>query len=174
MGEQLARIVDLEALESSAGPRGRHAIEVPSGWEGSEIDVAVPTRVACARCDGGGCDACGRRGGHRIPGDITARTLRVRLPQTLGDGVVLRFVDPFHALADVGDGAPLAQLLLEMRRGSAASAGVTRVRVTIVPSTPMRLSVPPPMPTSKLGARIAAVATVAIALATLVALVAGR
>jgi hypothetical protein len=170
MGEHLARIVDQEALESSAGPRGRHAIEVPSSWEGSEIDVAVPTRVACARCDGGGCDTCGRRGGHRIPGDIAERTLRVRLPQTLGEGVVLRVVDPFHARPDVGADAPLEQLLLVMRRGCAASAGVTRVRVTIVPSTPM----PRPMPAAKLGARIAAVATVAIALATLVALVAGR
>lgn len=167
MGEQLARIVDLEALDSSVGARARHAIEVPAGWEGAEIEVAVPARVTCARCDGGGCDACGRRGGYRLPGDGAARTVRLRLPQTLGDGgVVLRVVDPFHALLDAEDGARLEQLWLETRRGAAASAGVTRIVVTIVPSRPL--------PTAKLGARVAAAAMVALALAALVALVAGR
>jgi hypothetical protein len=79
---------------------------------------------------------------------------------------VLRVVDPFRTACDAGDGASLEQLWLETRRGAAASAGVTRVHVAIVRSTPL--------PTAKLGARVAAAAMIALALAALVALVAGR
>src|SRR5689334_18406197 len=110
MAQALGRVVDSSALDTCAEPRGRHAIEIPPAWIGAEILVAVPSRVICARCDGGGCDGCNRRGGHRINGDEEARSVRVKLPRVMDGGVVLRIVRPFGPT----DGA-IAQLHLETR-----------------------------------------------------------
>lgn len=119
MAQALGRVVDTSALDSCAEPRGRHAIVVPVEWVGAEILIAVPTRIVCARCDGGGCDGCRRRGGHRIDGDAEARAIRVRLPRSMEGVVVLRIVRPFgHA-----EGA-IAQLHVEARVGPGASGGV--------------------------------------------------
>lgn len=119
MAQALGRVVDSSALDACAEPRGRHAIEIPVEWIGAEVLVAVPARIVCARCDGGGCDGCRKRGGHRIEGDEEARALRIRLPRTMDGVVVLRLVRPFgHA-----EGA-IAQLHLETRIGAGASAGV--------------------------------------------------
>ena len=148
MGETLARVVDTDSLASCAGPRGRITIEVPEAWQGAEIDVAVPSRVPCARCDGGGCDGCERRGGYRIPGDAAFRTLRITLPKEIGDGVILRFVEPFLPQ----DGAPLAQLLVEARCGQNASTCVTRV------PAPMLIQAPQKAPFRVKPAALAAVA----------------
>jgi hypothetical protein len=119
MAQALGRVVDSSALDTCGRSRGRHTIEVPQAWIGAEILVAIPSRVVCARCDGGGCDGCGRRGGHRIEGDASARSLRVRLPRAIDSVVVLRIARPFGD----ADGA-IAQLHLETRIGSGASAGV--------------------------------------------------
>ena len=119
MAQALGRVVDTSALDECAEPRGKHAIEIPVAWIGAEILVAVPPRIVCARCDGGGCDGCRRRGGHRIDGDEQARAIRVKLPLVMDGVVVLRLVRPFgHA-----DGS-IAQLHLETRVGRDASTGV--------------------------------------------------
>ncbi|WP_437765081.1 hypothetical protein WMF27_31850 [Sorangium sp. So ce281] len=120
---ELAQLIDRDGLDASDGSRGRLAIAVPAAWarDGADIEIAVPARVTCARCDGGGCDSCARSGAHRAPADIAARTLRLRLPPDLGGGVTLRLVRPF------GEHAPLDQLLVELREDSAASPGVRRV-----------------------------------------------
>ncbi|WP_437587125.1 hypothetical protein [Sorangium sp. So ce1000] len=120
---ELAQLIDREGLDASDGSRGRVAIAVPAAWarDGADIEIAVPARVACARCDGGGCDSCARSGAHRAPTELAARTLRLRLPPDLTGGVTLRLVRPF------GEHAPLDQLLVELREGDAASPGVLRV-----------------------------------------------
>lgn len=119
MAQALGRVVDSSALDACAEPRGRHAIEIPVEWVGAEISVAVPPRIVCARCDGGGCDGCRRRGGHRIEGDEQARAVRVTLPREMNDAIVLRVVRPFgHAEGSI------AQLHLEARVGRGASSGV--------------------------------------------------
>jgi hypothetical protein len=40
------------------------SIEVPVRWfvVGATLQVSLPRLLSCARCDGGGCDACERRG----------------------------------------------------------------------------------------------------------------
>jgi hypothetical protein len=168
VGETLGRILDPGALDACTGPHGRLAIEVPRSWEGDEIDVAVPPRVACARCEGGGCDACERRGGHRIPGEVEERTVRLRLPSTLGQGVVLRLVRPFE-----GAEAPwLEQLLIEARPGPRPSANVTRI-----PAPPPELALAHPTALTPLHdprARRLAFALAALAAALLAALAAYR
>jgi len=173
MGEALSRVLDPAALDACDKPRGRHVIEVPPGWAGAVIEVVIPARVTCARCDGGGCDGCGRRGGHRVPGDPTARLVRVRLPSEMEDGVMLRILRPFGE-----DGAGIAQLHLEARAGAAASTGVTWCEAA-VPEEESCIEraerVEPRVTASPFGARkAAAYATIAVALAALVAFAVGR
>ncbi|MBI4954871.1 MAG: hypothetical protein HY908_22810 [Myxococcales bacterium] len=64
---ELARLVDRAALDEAPGPRGRLRVTVPESWLAtpSELEIRVPARLTCARCDGGGCDACGRSGAVR-------------------------------------------------------------------------------------------------------------
>lgn len=117
---ELGQIVDPEALSASAGARGRVRIEVPAAWlaEGSELELAAPTKIACDRCAGGGCDACGRSGALRAP--ETARAVRLQVPAGSTGGVALRIVRPF------GDEAAIEQLIIEVRAGASPSPGVVR------------------------------------------------
>ncbi|XXY52994.1 hypothetical protein WME91_17860 [Sorangium sp. So ce269] len=117
---ELGQLIDREDLDASDGARGRLSITVPTAWArgGADIEIAVPARVTCARCDGGGCDSCARSGAHRAPEEVAARTLRLRLPPDLTGCVTLRLVRPF------GEHAPLDQLLVDVRADSAASPGV--------------------------------------------------
>jgi hypothetical protein len=119
MAQALGRVVNVAALDECSEPRGRHAIEIPVAWVGAEISVAVPARLVCARCDGGGCDGCKRRGGFRVDGDEEARAVRVQLPLVMRETVVLRIVHPFGA----AEGS-IRQLHLEARVGLQASSGV--------------------------------------------------
>jgi hypothetical protein len=113
---KLARVLDPEELDRAEGARGRLVVEVPDAWlaGGDTIEVVVPPRVACARCDGGGCDACGRSGALRLPEDEAARTLRLSLPTT-AEASIVRLVRP------LGPDAGLEQLWLELRAADEAS-----------------------------------------------------
>lgn len=119
MGEALSRILDPSALDACDKPRGRLVIEVPAHFAGAEIDIVLPPRVTCARCDGGGCDGCGRRGGHRLSGEPEARVVRVTLPLALEGGALLRIVRPLEGEAAIH------QLLVEARLAENASPSVT-------------------------------------------------
>ena len=94
---------------------------MPESWlgEDAEIDVAVPSRLVCARCDGGGCDGCARSGALRAPDAAEARKVRLRLPAALGAAV--RLVQPF------GEAFPIEQLIVELRAAETPSAGVQQV-----------------------------------------------
>jgi hypothetical protein len=123
--QDLAQVVDLEALEGSAGARGRLRIAVPESWEaGDELIVVAPARVVCDRCDGGGCDGCNRSGALRTPEEPSARALHVQLPDLAGRTAAVRLVRPF------GEASTVEQLIVELSRapeGTGAPAGVTRV-----------------------------------------------
>lgn len=112
----LGKLLDREALDADEGPRARARITVPAGWAdgASIVEIALPRALACARCDGGGCDGCGRSGALRGPASEAARVVRVRLPKGLGAGVTVRLAEPF------GRGSAIAQLWLEVRPGEAA------------------------------------------------------
>lgn len=96
-------------------------LTVPSSWaeEGATLRVLVPRRLACARCDGGGCDGCERSGAYRLP--ERAAELTLELPAGSGSGVALRLEDPFS-----GQG-PVEQLIVEIRVGPTTSDGVHRI-----------------------------------------------
>jgi hypothetical protein len=46
------------------GPDVLHNVEVPIEWleEGASVSIVLPRLLNCARCEGGGCDVCGRKG----------------------------------------------------------------------------------------------------------------
>lgn len=58
----LARVTN--DIDEPRGPDVQHAIEVPMEWleEGATVSFVLPRLLTCARCEGGGCDACGRKG----------------------------------------------------------------------------------------------------------------
>jgi hypothetical protein len=110
----LARVT--EDLEQPRGPDVLHAVEVPISWfaEGACIEVRLPRLLSCARCEGGGCDLCGRRGAFEqaasgAPSEI-AVTLPAQAPEATGP-VRLRL--PAHgARAAEDSGLPNGHLLL--------------------------------------------------------------
>lgn len=110
----------LERDDLADGPRGRLTVDVLETWldAGSAFEIVVPTRLACARCEGGGCDACGRSGAIRISGDEGERRIRITLSES-ARGV--RLVRP------LGADAGLDQLIVELRPAAVPSNFCRRV-----------------------------------------------
>lgn len=105
---ELARILDPSELDAVDGPHGKMSLVLSASELGAPIAVVVPSRLVCGRCDGGGCDGCGRSGAVRLELDEEQRTTHVALPKDARD-VRVRLVRP------LGDDAGLAQLTLEVR-----------------------------------------------------------
>jgi hypothetical protein len=120
--QELGKVLDRDELATSEGPRALLRVEAPSDWleAGGEVSVETPARLTCARCEGGGCDACNRSGALAAPSEIEARRIWATLPPESSAGVALRLVRPF------GDDASIDQLILEVRPG-AASRGLALV-----------------------------------------------
>jgi len=109
------------------GPRGPDAlceISVPAGWfaQGQRIQVDVPARLACASCEGGGCDACGRSGALDVP--KAEELLEVTLPAT-SEGGALRVRLAGLGAEGTEPGAPRGHLILSVRVGDRASRSVS-------------------------------------------------
>lgn len=117
-------MINPAALESAAGLRVRLEVEIPTTWKDAKIFVELPRRLVCARCEGGGCDNCGRRGGVRLDEAHVGTQIVVPLPKELGDklgdAVEIRLPEPF------GPDGPVNQLFMRVRRGMRATAGVHR------------------------------------------------
>lgn len=154
----LGQVLDPRALDEGTGARGRLCLEVPTDWlaAGCRIAILAPRRLACARCDGGGCDACGKSGVLRAPDAADDRRLEITLPGTHHDAVALRLADPFG-------GGLVEQLIVEIRVG-VASACVTRIPDPLPPPGAAALAVLPWR-----GFLVAALATAAAILAALLA-----
>lgn len=120
---ELGRVFDRAALDTDEGPRAKARISVPPAWcdDTVLVEVTLPRTLPCARCEGGGCDSCGRSGALRGPKNEADRRVRVRLPQNLGDGVAMRIADPF------GKGGAVAQLWIEVRPSDEPSREVRRL-----------------------------------------------
>ena len=104
----------LERDELTTGPHGRLTVDVLDAWlpPGTVLEVVVPGRLACARCEGGGCDACGKSGAIRLAGDEQERSLRITLSESARR---VRLVRP------LGEDAGLDQLVVELRPAAVPS-----------------------------------------------------
>jgi len=76
----LARVT--QDLDEPRGPDVACSIEVPEAWflVGATLQIALPRLLSCARCDGGGCDACERRGAFEQQAAGIASEVAVVLP----------------------------------------------------------------------------------------------
>jgi hypothetical protein len=129
--DSLGRVTDPSALEACARARARLRVEVPAAWleEGAAIELTAPARLCCARCDGGGCDGCGRSGVLRAPAEEGDRRIEALVPALAGRaGVALRIPEPF------GPEHPIAQIVLEICAAEGASAGVRRMAAAPLPA----------------------------------------
>lgn len=103
-------------------------VTVPPDWAEGDIEIAVPHRLRCEACDGGGCDACKRSGAIAVDAPDEARKVSLRLPAGLDRGALVRLVTPFGEAVDV------AMLIVELRIGSAPSPHVRRVYAPLAPA----------------------------------------
>jgi hypothetical protein len=122
VSEPLAKIS--LAVDGPRGPDVECEITVPADWfmEGRRIEVDLPSRLACASCAGGGCDACGRRGAFDVPkADVP---LELTLP--LAEGSPARFRVRIPGLGAPAADPELARghLILSVRVGDLPSRGV--------------------------------------------------
>ena len=119
--DDLLRILDPDALdERTSEPRGRASIVVPTAWlrEGARLQLELPSKLRCDVCDGGGCDACARSGGYRLPDE--RGKVALTLPRVTDDVLALRVTNP------LGDVSPTL-LVVRVAAGLEPSAGVTYV-----------------------------------------------
>jgi hypothetical protein len=69
-------------LDEPRGPDVACSIEVPRAWfeQGATLQLQLPRLLNCARCNGGGCDACQRRGAFEQESAGIAKEVAVGLP----------------------------------------------------------------------------------------------
>ncbi len=150
MPKPLARVTDVAALEATTGACGRLELAVPEGWAATSVTLAIeaPRLLSCERCQGGGCDRCGKSGALRAPAAAAARRLELTLPAGVKEGTLVRIPWPFGDEREAegereqqGD-LVIEQLIVVVRFAATPSRGVHRALVPAVAATTK--SGPPP------------------------------
>jgi hypothetical protein len=122
----LGRVLLDDELTGPRGPDGRLRLRVPAEWlsEGARIELELPRMLACAGCDGGGCDGCGRSGAIETRGRRElAELLEIELPCST-QSVPLRL----PRRGGLGEGElGRGLLLLTVSAGDPPSEGLTRL-----------------------------------------------
>ena len=149
MSEVLARVTT-RTLDVPRGPDVVHRIRVPRAWleAGEVVEFELPRNLACAACEGGGCDICERAGAITLRGRAELpELLRVTLParprESNGEvrGVVIRIPEQGGLPPEHGEVLPRGLLLLRVELAEAPDPGVSRVVPTASPpSSLQRLS----------------------------------
>jgi len=109
----LARVT--QDLDEPRGPDVACSIEVPENWfwVGATLQIALPRLLSCARCDGGGCDACERRGAFEQAAAGMASEVAVVLPVLQPERcVAVRLRLPALGARAADQGLPAGHLLL--------------------------------------------------------------
>jgi hypothetical protein len=102
--------------EEARGPDVLSSVEVPARWlaEGATVEIRLPRLLPCARCEGGGCDVCQRKGAFERDPLAAPGELLVSLPRQAegaSNRVCLRL--PGYGARGGGDAElPLGHLLL--------------------------------------------------------------
>jgi hypothetical protein len=121
-------------LEGPRGPDVLHEIHVPAEWalSGVRIRVEVPRRLACAVCEGGGCDRCGRSGAFEVP---DGEPLEFTLPSAGESSAGVRVRFPGLGAVGTEPAEARGQLVLSVRVGDQPSRGVAALRDEPVKAT---------------------------------------
>jgi hypothetical protein len=117
------------------GPDVLLSVEVPMEWleEGASVSLVLPRLLTCARCEGGGCDVCGRKGAFERAGD--EGSVRISLPRPSGGAPsAVRLRLPGYG-ARGNPALPLGHLILtvvprDAAFGWAPASNVQRVEVS--------------------------------------------
>ena len=115
------------------------SIEVPAAWfeVGATLQISLPRLLSCARCDGGGCDACGRRGAFEQHSSGIANEVAIVLPiQPAGSSTAVRLRLPaLGARAPAETELPPGHLLLTVvpRRAEAGWSPAAHVQALDLP-----------------------------------------
>jgi hypothetical protein len=134
-GVRLGRVTT-GSLDLPRGPDVAHRVRVPSSWldEGATIELELPRNLACASCNGGGCDACQRAGAVTLRArEDPAEVLAVTLPRrgdsaelaAAGRGVMLRI--PERGGVSQREGSVRGLLMLTVITAERADPGVVRL-----------------------------------------------
>jgi hypothetical protein len=89
----LARILDQEQFSRPRGPDAFLRVTVPEAWiqRPCVLEITLPRVLACANCQGGGCDACSRQGGVPTRArKAEAERIVVQIPAFSGQGITIR------------------------------------------------------------------------------------
>ncbi len=121
MATPLGNVLARDDMTGQAGPRGRLNLDVLDTWlePATVLEIVVPARLACARCDGGGCDGCEKSGAIRVHGGEQERILRITLSESAR---AIRLIEP------LGQDAGLDQLVIYLRAAAVPSDSCRRLR----------------------------------------------
>ncbi|MET0791884.1 MAG: hypothetical protein ABW061_10220 [Polyangiaceae bacterium] len=157
MSEVLARVTT-RTLDVPRGPDVVYRIRVPRAWleSGEVVEFELPRNLACAACDGSGCDLCERSGAITLRGrqelpEILQVTLPLLKPEPNGEarGIVIRIPEQGGLPPAHGDALPRGLLLLRVELAEVADPAVTRVVQPEPPESHERLSLRIPRPSRK-------------------------
>ena len=174
MSEVLGRVTT--RTDVPRGPDVVHRIRVPRAWleAGAVVELELPRNLACATCDGGGCDVCERAGAVALRGRRELPELvRVTLPSrnreavAAAPSVVIRIPEQGGLPAE-GSALPRGLLLLRVELSDAPDPGVCLVRArSSIPAALARVvhSLRASKPTPKQARSIATVAAMVLILA---------
>jgi hypothetical protein len=126
--------------DSPRGPDVKHRIRVKSQWleRGEAIQFSLPRNLACAKCDGGGCDTCSGAGALSLRDrDASPEVVRIVLPATtresddVAPAVAIRIPDR-GGLAPDGR-LPRGMLILTVVGDESGDDDVVKVHPSLVP-----------------------------------------
>lgn len=125
-------------VDAERGPDLAWEIRVPESWfaEQAVVQARLPRLLGCARCAGGGCDGCQRRGAFSRADCGAPASVEVRLPRAVGNGreaVCLRL--PGCGARATEDGVPPGHLLLTLRAAPHGADPDPRLQRTRTPAS---------------------------------------
>jgi hypothetical protein len=136
----LGRVTD--DPEAERGPDVLARVEVPLAWvaEGATLEIALPRLLVCGRCEGGGCDACGRKGAFDQGALAAGAEVVVSLPRAAGETALpVRLRVPGHGASSAAEGVPPGHLLLTVvPREDEGWVPSAQVRRLVAPEAPPR------------------------------------
>lgn len=141
MSQVIARVVT-GVHDTLRGPDVIHRVAIRREWllEGETVDLVLPRNLSCAKCEGGGCDLCGRSGAISLrsrgePPVSVQVTLPRRTSQELREQTtfVLRVPDQGGAAPEAH--VPRGLLLLRITPSSNTDAGIALAARALEPSS---------------------------------------
>ena len=145
-GTALGRVT--HDLNHERGPDVLLAVDVPAAWllEGATVEIELPRLLSCAGCEGGGCDACRRRGAFsRADCSEGGDPVSVGLPSGQAEAAVAVRIPGRGACAAEGAPLPPGHMLVTVRPDHGDGPPASNLRRIRPTGSAERLSLTPPL-----------------------------